>query len=119
VTYKPEGWPTVATRIFVEDPLALVAFMREVFGAVGDDPGRGPAEMRIDDSLIMVSGIEFRGKVAGFLYVYVPDASETYARAVAAGAETIEPPVDVAYGDRRATVSDPWGNVWQIATRLA
>ena len=117
MTYKPEGWPTVATRIFVEDPLALVAFMRDVFGAEGDDPGRGPAEMRIGDSMIMVSGSEFRGKVAGFLYVYVPNADATYEKAVAAGAETIEAPIDVAYGDRRATVNDPWGNVWQIASR--
>ncbi len=36
---------------------------------------------------------------------------------VAAGAETVEDPRDVRYGDRRATVSDPWGTVWQIATR--
>ena len=25
-------------------------------------------------------------------------------------------PADMPYGDRRATVRDPWGNVWQIAT---
>jgi len=27
----------------------------------------------------------------------------------------IEHPADMPYGDRRATVRDPWGNTWQIA----
>jgi uncharacterized glyoxalase superfamily protein PhnB len=35
-----------------------------------------------------------------------------------AGGRTIEAPLDTAYGDRRATVADRWGNTWQIATRL-
>jgi len=38
--------------------------------------------------------------------------------AVAAGAETLEPPLDTPYGDRRAMVKDRWGNVWQIARVL-
>jgi PhnB protein len=28
----------------------------------------------------------------------------------------IEEPQDMFYGDRRATVRDPFGNIWQIAT---
>ena len=28
----------------------------------------------------------------------------------------IEAPQDMFYGDRRATVKDPFGNTWQIAT---
>jgi uncharacterized glyoxalase superfamily protein PhnB len=51
-----------------------------------------------------------------FLYVYVDDVDGTYRRAIAADAESIEAPVDTPYGDRRATVRDPWANVWQIAT---
>jgi uncharacterized glyoxalase superfamily protein PhnB len=35
-----------------------------------------------------------------------------------AGASSLEPPSDMPYGDRRATVRDPSGNVWQIATRV-
>ena len=53
-----------------------------------------------------------------FLYVYVDDAGTTYERAVAAGATTIEAPLDTPYGDRRAMVRDPFGNVFQIAHRL-
>jgi uncharacterized glyoxalase superfamily protein PhnB len=51
-----------------------------------------------------------------FLYVYVDDADEAYWRAIAAGAESIETPADVPYGDRRAMVRDSWANIWQIAT---
>jgi uncharacterized glyoxalase superfamily protein PhnB len=51
-----------------------------------------------------------------FLYVYVENADETYRQAIAAGAESIETPADMPYGDRRATVRDSWANVWQIAT---
>jgi PhnB protein len=39
-----------------------------------------------------------------FLYVYAQNADETYERAIAAGAESIEKPMDMPYGDRRATV---------------
>jgi uncharacterized glyoxalase superfamily protein PhnB len=51
------------------------------------------------------------------LYVYVSDADQIFERAVAAGAEVLEPPVDTPYGDRRAMVLDPFGNIFQIAHR--
>ena len=38
-------------------------------------------------------------------------------RAMRAGARCIEDPVDTFYGDRRAMVEDPYGNVFQIAHR--
>jgi PhnB protein len=36
---------------------------------------------------------------------------------VEAGAQTLELPSDLPYGDRRAMVKDAWGNFWQIASR--
>jgi uncharacterized glyoxalase superfamily protein PhnB len=54
--------------------------------------------------------------MSAFLHVYVENADETYRRAIAAGAQSIEAPADMPYGDRRATVRDSWANVWQIAT---
>lgn len=66
----------------------------------------------------MVSDGAGRDAGPGFLYLYVPDADATYARAVEAGATTVEAPCDVPYGDRRATIRDPGGNLWQIATRM-
>ncbi len=76
-----------------------------------------PAELRIGDSLVMVSGAGERDLFPAFLYVYVDDADATFERAVAAGASTIEAPLDTPYGDHRAMVRDEWGNVYQIAHR--
>jgi len=113
----PPGYRSVTPRIVVADVAAQVAFLRTVFGAAGDvHPGR-PAEVRIGDSLILVSGPDARDPFPAFLYVYVDDADETFARAVSAGAVTLEAPLDTPYGDRRAMVRDAWGNVWQIAHR--
>jgi len=49
----------------------------------------------------------------------VAEADETYRRALEAGAETLEAPQDTPYGDRRAMVRDPYGNVFQVAHRMA
>ena len=38
--------------------------------------------------------------------------------AIDAGATVIEEPRDTPYGDRRAMVRDPFGNVFQIAHQL-
>jgi PhnB protein len=51
-----------------------------------------------------------------FLYLYLDDMDAAYRRALEAGASVIEEPYDMHYGDRRATVRDPFGNIWQIAT---
>jgi uncharacterized glyoxalase superfamily protein PhnB len=76
-----------------------------------------PSEMKIGDSTIMVSGAGVRDTVTAFLYVYVDDADATYQRALEAGAQSLEEPMDLPYGDRRGMVRDPWNNIWQIATR--
>jgi uncharacterized glyoxalase superfamily protein PhnB len=105
----------VTPRLVVTDAGALVEFLRTVFGATGTVHGDRPAEMRIGDSLVMVSPAGAREAFPGFLYLYVDDADETHRRAVEPGAVTLEPPLDTPYGDRRAMVRDRWGNVWQIA----
>lgn len=109
------GFHSVTPRLVVADAGGLVEFLRTVFGATGAVHGDRPAEMRIGDSLVMVTPAGAREAFPGFLYVYVDDADETYRRAVTAGAVTLEPPLDAPYGDRRAMVRDRWGNVWQIA----
>jgi uncharacterized glyoxalase superfamily protein PhnB len=98
----------------------LVKFLKAVFNATGESRVGRPAEIRIGDSIVMISdGGGRRETRPAFLYVYVEDADETYRLAIDAGAESLEKPMDLPYGDRRATVLDPWGNTWQIATRKA
>jgi PhnB protein len=113
----PDGWNVVTPRIVTSDPQGLVRFLQQVFAAEGEvQPGR-PAEIRIGDSLIMISGDSERAPMAAFLYVYVEDAEATFREAIAQGATSLEDPRDTPYGDRRAMVRDEWGNIWQIAHR--
>jgi len=111
----PEGFHTITPRIFVDDPVAAVDFLRTVFDATGEVPDTRPADIRIGDSLVMVAGVGERDAFPAFLYVYVDDADTRYQRAMAAGAVSVEEPLDTPYGDRRAMVRDPFGNVFQIA----
>ncbi len=113
----PPGWHTITPRIVVSDVEELIEFLRFTFGAEGEFRAAMPSEMKIGDSLIMVSGAGIRDTVTAFLYVYVDDADATYQRALECGAESLEAPQDLPYGDRRGMVRDPWNNVWQIATR--
>ncbi len=110
-----KGFRTVTPRIVVEDIRGQVAFLRHVFGATGDTHSDRPAEMKIGDSIVMVSSSGARELFPAFLYVYVDDVEAAHQRALAAGATELERPVDTPYGDRRSMVRDPFGNVWQIA----
>jgi uncharacterized glyoxalase superfamily protein PhnB len=115
--FQPDGWHTVTPRIVVRDPEGLVRFLKQVFRAQGDLRPQGPAEIRIGDSIVMISdGGGLRDQMPAFLYIYVDDTDATYERAIEVGAMSVEKPADTPYGDRRAMVRDAWGNSWQIAT---
>ncbi len=114
-----EGYHTVTPRIVVDDVAAQVDFLRLVFEARGEVEPNRPAEMRIGDSLLMVTSATERERFPAFLYVYVSQADEVYQRAIAAGATSLEAPIDTPYGDRRGMVRDPFGNIFQIAHRIA
>src|SRR5580658_1019615 len=112
----PTGWHTVTPRLFVSDAAAMVEFLKRTFGAGGDYRDDGPSEIRIGDSIVMVSVTGVREATDAFLYVYLEDTDAAYQRALDAGATMVEAPQNLFFGDRRATVKDPFGNTWQIAT---
>ena len=113
-----DGFHSVTPRVVVSDVEAQVGFLRDVFDATGDVPAGRPAEILIGDSLVMVSEDTEGQLFPAFLYVYVEDADDVYRRALSAGAESLEAPVDTPYGDRHAMVRDPFGNVFRIAHQL-
>jgi uncharacterized glyoxalase superfamily protein PhnB len=117
--FQPAGWHTVTSRIIVNDAGKLVEFVKNVFGATGQYNAQAPAELRVGDSIIMVSDADVRDPATACLYVYVENADIAWQRAIEAGAQSIESPLNTPYGDRRGMVKDPWGNTWQIATRRA
>jgi len=112
----PEGWHSVTPRLVVADPAKLVHFLKHAFGASGSFRHDGPSEIHIGDSIVMVSEAGVRDAMPAYLYLYLEDTDIAYRGAVEAGATVIEEPQDMFYGDRRATVRDPFGNIWQIAT---
>ena len=116
VPAAPEGWHSITTRLVADDPQKLVRFLQDAFGATGDYAADRPSVLRIGDSMVMVSEVGPRAATSAFLYLYVDDADATYQRALRAGAASVEEPLDMPWGDRRAMVTDPCGNDWQIAT---
>ena len=115
--YQQPGWHTVTPRIIVAGAEKLVEFVKHVFGAAGQYRSQAPAELRLGDSIIMVSDAGVREPTTACLYVYVESADITWHRAIEAGAQAVEPPLNTPYGDRRGMIKDAWGNTWQIATR--
>ncbi len=123
-----ESVQTLVPYIAVRRAEDLVAFVRQAFGAVGEIKGTGSqggihAEFMIGDAQLMIGGganwkKENPERPTG-LHFYVPNVDEVYARALAAGATSLHPPVDQPYGDREASVLDVAGNHWYIATHLA
>jgi len=118
VTGARPGFHSITPRIVVSDVRGQVAFLRAVFDATGEVVEGRPVELCIGDSLVMVSPTAERDAFPAFLYIYVDDADATFDRAVAEGASVLEAPLDTPYGDRRAMVRDPFGNIFQIAHPL-
>jgi uncharacterized glyoxalase superfamily protein PhnB len=114
----PDGSPRLIPRIFTDDAVGLVAFIQTVFeGTAEVVPGR-PTTLRWGESVLLVSDAETRTSQTACLYLYVPDVDAAHERAVEQGATSMEVPQEVPYGERRATVQDPWGNTWQLARCL-
>jgi PhnB protein len=65
----PQGWHTLTPRIFAKDTANLVSFLKDVFDAQGDYLESQPTQLKIGDSIIMVSDFEARGSYVACLYV--------------------------------------------------
>jgi uncharacterized glyoxalase superfamily protein PhnB len=116
--FQRNGWPTVTPRLITPEVGQVVGFLKSVFDAAGEMRIGAPAEMRIGDSMIMVSdGGGVRDPLPTFLHVYVENTDRTFRRAIAAlpGPWQSRRPRTCPTATR-ATVRDPWGNIWQIAT---
>lgn len=120
----PEGFHTVTPYLMVPDADALVEFMGRAFGATEVFRARGAhgglhVEVRLGDSMVMIGGMQSGEPQPAAIFLYMDGVDDIYDRALEAGATSIEEPADrITEGDRRAGVSDPFGNAWFIATRI-
>jgi PhnB protein len=124
VSFVPEGFHTITPNIIVDDARKAIEFLGAALGAEEivkltlPDGKIVHCELQIGDSRLnlgeSMEGWPAHGLVA---QLYVANSDELFARAVAAGAQVVMPMTDMFFGTREGRVSDPFGNIWTIATR--
>jgi PhnB protein len=127
VATKPQGYSTVSVYIVAQGAQKVIDFLKKAFDASElrrfDKPDGSimHAEMRIGDSVVMISdGSEAYPSFPVWLHVYVDDVDKFYQKALTAGGVSAQEPVRKEHEpDKRGGVKDPCGNTWWIATQVA
>lgn len=97
-------------------------------GARFTEPGGrvGHAEISFGDYPLMLSdeypefGAVSPATLGGstvLLHLYVDDVDATVEKARSLGARVLRPAAEQDYGDRAATIQDPFGHRWMVSTR--
>jgi PhnB protein len=128
----PDDYRGATPYLSINGAARAIAFYKEAFGAVeterlADATGKiMHAEMLIGTARIMLADefpvLGFRspqslGGTPVVMHIYVEDVDAFIARAAATGVKVLRPPRDEFYGDRAASVLDPFGHMWGFATR--
>lgn len=124
-SYKPNNYSTVSPYLIVDGASGTIDFLKTVFGAKelrrfpGAEGGLMHAEVRIDDTVIMLAdSTSDWASIPSNVHIYVEDVDATYKRALAAGATSIQEPVQKEDEDKRGGVKDAGGTTWWIATKV-
>ena len=125
MTWKPDGYNSVAPYLIVDEAERVIRFLGDIFGAAvtrryNDDTGRIiHCEVKLDDSIVMIAdSTKDWQAVRAVLHVYVKDVNAIYQRALAAGARSLqEPSQRDGDPDLRGGFEDPAGNSWFVATQ--
>ena len=124
-SHKPRGHSTVSPYLIVDGADGTISFLAKAFGAVEVRRHPAPdgkllhAEVRIDDTVVMIAdGNPEWPPISANVHVYVPDVDATYRLALAAGAVSVQEPVQKGDEDKRGGVRDSGGTTWWIATRV-
>lgn len=122
--YKPEGYNSVSPYIIIDGAQKLIDYLKNAFGAEELRKYNIPngkivhSEIKFDDSVIMISDSNDQyPPMPIVLHLYVPDATAAYKKAVEAGFEPMQEPIQKNDPDMRGTVKDFQGNIWTIATQ--
>jgi PhnB protein len=122
--WKPSSYPSLSPYLICSEAVELIDFLQRAFDGElqrrfdRPDGSLQHAEIRIDDSIVMIGGGATDAVGAPVhLHLYVADAQAAFDRAVAAGASVVQTPVQSGDDDLRGGVHDRWGNVWWLATQ--
>ena len=125
-TYKPDNYNSVSPYLVVDGASSTIDFLVRALDAVElrripDPSGKiRHAEVRIDDTVIMIAdGVSEWPPRPAHVHVYVRDVDAVYARALQAGATSVQAPVKKGDADKRGGVKDAGGTTWWIATMMA
>jgi PhnB protein len=122
----PGGKSTVTPYVAVKGAARFLDFVEEVFRTgpamrvLNPDGTVGHSEVRIGESVIMAFDARPEWpETPGLLSVYVEDADDVVARALAAGARLVtEVTTSGIVGDRGGRITDPTGTIWWVQTHL-
>ena len=129
----PEGYHSVIPYLIVDGAAEAIDFYKRAFGATElmrmprPDGKVGHAEIMIGDSHVMLAdehpdqghvGPKTVGGTPVGIMIYIEDVDARFAAAIAAGAVAKRPPTNEFYGDRMASITDPFGHNWMIATHF-
>ena len=130
----PEGYTSITPYLTVDDGQGAIEFYERAFGATERGKMAAPdgriahAELQIGDAVVMLSDkfpqfvTETPKELAGTtvaIFLFVEDVDAVVQAAADAGATITVEPEDQFWGDRLGQVTDPFGHVWLIATRVA
>jgi len=121
--FKPKGYNSVSPYFMVKGAEEYITLLKNLFNAEELSRYQTPegavmhAEVRIDDSIIMLSeATEQYPPVQFWMHIYVPDARASYEKAIALGCKGLQEPVQKGDPDLRGMFSDFAGNVWAVGT---
>jgi PhnB protein len=118
--------------LIVNNAASAIEFYKNAFSAVefvrlADTSGKVMhSEIRMGDSQIMVAdefpdmGYRSPTTLGGSpvsVLLYVEDVDRVFASAIEAGGTATKAVQDQFDGDRRGTLTDPFGHIWLVATR--
>lgn len=121
----PDGYHTVTPYLIVDDPGAVIDFLKKTMDAqetyaMRDAAGKiRHAEVKVGNSMLMLGGAhgEWHARPGNF-YLYVEDCDAVYKKGIAAGGRSVGEPSNQFYGDRHGGVADSQGNTWWFATHV-
>jgi uncharacterized glyoxalase superfamily protein PhnB len=124
--YVPEGAPNLMPCLHPKGAPRMIDFLKQAFGAEEALVHRSPdgvvhfARMRIGDAVIEMGEAHDQWQpMPSVFMMYVDDVDAWYERATKAeGAVVKEAPKLQPYGARVGSISDPFDNVWYIASQM-
>jgi uncharacterized glyoxalase superfamily protein PhnB len=123
--HVPEGLRSLTVCLQPKGADQQIDFLKRAFAAEEVSMHRSPegavrhATFKIGDSVLELGEAhgEFQPMPTMF-YLYVDDVDAWYGRAVRAGGTSLSALADQDYGDRTGAVTDPFGNIWYMATHI-